>query len=205
MTLITNSYLMRLEPNLFTDAANSGLSLLNASDASVVDDTLTSLGSDFTASGVSTSEIAVVNGEPVEILLLNSATSMDVSRRRVDPVAPVLRPIPGSGLSLAILSFDLQINQHETWVLESLGIDSEHPTQPIEVEQILNPEEIKRFIAFARSSALDTESLSLEAMAMYYANQVQDNAKRIVARIDLNGDGKVDLMRRLDASVMVRK
>jgi hypothetical protein len=211
MTLVTNPDLMRMEPNLFTDAANSGLTLLNAIDAAVSGDTISSAGSDFTASGVSVNEVAVVNGEPVEILVINSATSMDVSRRRGDLAAPTLQPVPGSGLTLTILSFDLLLEQHETWVLDSLDINPSHPTQPIDVVQILNLEEIKRLIAlhviaqaFARSSALDPPNESLEAMAAWYALQAEESEKRLVARIDLDGDGQADLARRLDASRMVR-
>lgn len=211
MPLITNLDLMRMEPNLFTDAGGSGLTLLAAGDASVTGDTVTSAGSDFTAAGVGTDHVAVLDGEPVEILAVNDATSMDVSRRRLDATAPTLRPAPGTGLALTVVTFELLIERHEAWALGALAIDPAHPTQPIAVGQVLNPDELRRLIglnviakAFARAAALDPANPSLEAMSALYAGLAAESAARTSVRIDLDGDGEADAVRRVDTPVMVR-
>lgn len=211
MTLVTNLDLMRMEPALFTDAGNSGLTLVSANDASVSGNVVTSASSDFVDAGVSTLDVVVVDGEPVEILVVNSATSLDVSRRRADSGAAVLRPIPGTGLGLSIISFDLLLKRHEDWVLEALTISPDHPTNPIETTQIVNLTQIKQLIglkvvaqAFARSSALDPANGVLDAMAAFYAATVEDATRRTAVLLDLDGDGVADSIRRLDSNVLNR-
>ena len=76
MSIVTNLELMRLEPRLFTDAADSGLTLLSATDGVISDNVLTSAGSDFVATGVSAQDIVVVTGEAIEIKAKMVAASM---------------------------------------------------------------------------------------------------------------------------------
>lgn len=211
MTLVTNLDLMRMEPTLFTSAGNSGMTLMSANDASVSDNEVTSASSDFVDVGVSTLDVAVVDGEPVEILVVNSATSLDVSRRRADSGAAELKPDPGTGLGLSIISFDLLLQRHEDWVLEALAISPDHPTNPIDTSQIVNLAQIKQLIsmkvvaqAFARSSALDPENGVLDAMAAFYTATVEDATRRTAALLDLNGDGVADSIRRLDSNLLNR-
>jgi len=211
MTLVTDLDLLRLEPRLFIDAADSGLILLARNDAVASGGTVTSASSDFIDLGLGVTYVVVIDGEPVEVLAVTSATTLDVSRRRLDDESPVLPPADGTGLALTVITFASLLMLHESWALGALGVDPADPVQPVEVAQVLNLDDFRRLIALrtigqalSRSSALNPASVSLAALAAHYEAPIAEASRRAAARIDLDGDGRADLVRRLDASALLR-
>jgi hypothetical protein len=211
MPIVSNLELMRIEPRLFTDAADSGLTLLSATDGVISDNVLTSAASDFVATGVSTQDVVVVTGEAIEILSVDDATTLSTSRRRMSDASPVLKPGPGSGLSLSVVSFGPLLERVENQLLASVGIAPDHPTTPLTLADVINQDDLKPVIgmrvaasAFARAAAVTPTDDALAALAALYREIAEEATRMTPILIDTNGDGVADLSRRLSGLTLNR-
>ncbi len=211
MSILSNLELMRVEPRLFTDAADSGLTLVVASDAVVSDTDLTSASSDFLATGVTTGDVVVVAGEAIEITSVDTATQLSTSRRRLSDASPVLKPSPGTGLSMSIISFQPLIDRVQGQLLAAAGIDPLHPTHPLSLSDVTNPDDLKPLLAtrvaataLARASAVAPTDDSLAALAAFYRPLADEAARFATIMVDLDGDGQADEARRLSAMLLMR-
>jgi hypothetical protein len=212
MALITDVDLLRIEPTLFTDTADVATVLHEATDGSLTGTTLTSPGSDFAARDVGAGRVAVLKGEPVEVVSRQGATQLTVSRPRPDDEAPLIDPTAGSALSITVPTFDRQIARIEAWLLASLGFDTTGVGLGVDPAAILNPDDLGRLIALETitrvlqaAAALDPTDESLKLRADVYL------AERAAARLstevilDLDGDGTADATRRVNVVAMARQ
>lgn len=211
MTLVTNLDLMKLEPKLFIDAADSGLTLISAGDASVTDTSVTSLSSDFVTLEISAQDIVVVGSEPIEIVSIDSATVLSTSNRRKSKTAPILKHSTGTGLAFSIISFELLLEHVEALTLAALGIVPNDPDLPVQIADVLNQDDLKRLIAlrvvrqgFERAAAADPANATLEAMAGFYAELAREAETLTSLLIDPDQDGIAEGRRRISSSSLIR-
>lgn len=204
--LITDIDLLALEPTLFTDATTAGLVLDDRTNASISGSTLTSVDSDFTTIGIDDGRVAVVDGEPLEIVSLIDATSAQVSRPRPKS-ATIIEPKAGTGLAMKIVSFEKRIDDAEVRFRQALGLLADDPVEPVTDAQVLNLDDLAPLVAliaaadiFARAAAAsDPEDDSLARRAMIYDALRADALRTAAAMLDLDNDGIADATRRLGA------
>ena len=211
MTLVTNLDLMKLEPKLFVDAADSGLTLASGNDASVSNTSLTSISSDFVTLEISAQDIVVVSNDPIEIVSIDSATSLSTSRRRMSKESPVLKPSAGTGLAFSIISFELVLEHVEALTLAAFGILPNDPDLPVKITDVLNQDDLKRLITlrvirqgFDRAAAADPANTSLEAMAGFYTELAREAEALTSLLIDPNQDGIAESRRRINNPSLIR-
>ena len=204
--LITDIELLALEPTLFTDAKSQGVMLDDRTNAAISGTTLTSVDSDFTAIGINDRRVAVVDGEPLEIVSLIDSTNAQVSLPRPKS-ATVIEPKAGTGLTMQIITFEKHIDAAEVVFRRALGLLPDDPVEPVEDTQVLNLDELTPLVAlivaadvFTRAAAAsDPEDDSLVRRATAYDALRADALRTAAAMLDLDDDGITDATRRLGA------
>ncbi len=208
MAFAVDRDLLVLEPNLFRDVVFDAQVLATASDALVAGTVLTSTGSDFVSAGVEAGTVAVVDGVSLEVVARLSALSLSLSRLRSDGEGALLPPAAGSALSLRVSTFGPQIAEAETRVLRSLGI-----TDVVSGgETLLAGSGITRLVAlsalelvYAAASTRAEGSDPYWARSVWYGERSRQELRRVGARLDVDGDGIADEVRRVQPSRLVRE
>lgn len=212
----TDRDLLVLEPGLFREIAWPGQTLFDTplGTVSASGDTASSIKGDFVAQDIGAGNVCVIEGVSVEVVERLSATQLRVSllRERADgDIVPL--PFDGSGQRLVITTFRQQIAHVHNELLRSVGIDGVGTLGVAAVESgaILNTDAFvlaeslgALAMIFAGASALvDDESVTWAKATMYRARYREERA-RLVAAIDLDGDGFADATRRVGTGAMRR-
>ncbi len=210
MALINDTDLLLLEPTLFTDASTAAVLLEAADDATLSGSVLISSTAEFNTVGVNAGHVVVVNGEPLEITGAIGNTTLSVTKRR-SPGSSIIKPGSGSGLTYEVLTFSPTIDASERWLDRVLGLDANHPTQPLTSANVQNYEEFASLVAlhciasaFSQVSAATPEDDSLRERAELYERLDFEMRQHLVASVDVNGNGVVDERRRLAVGTWVR-
>lgn len=210
--LVDDIDLLRIEPRVFLDAAESATTLASATDGSVSGTTLSSVSSDFVSAGIDAGHVVVVNGEAVEVDARTDANTLEVSRPRVDSTQPKIEPTTGSALVLDVFTFARLIEFEHGWVLGALGIDPAHPTTPLDETDIVDTAGVERLIAlrviagaYERAAAATPSDLALAQQASHFRELARRAAHQTVAYVDLDGDGVPDATRRIAVVTLTRQ
>jgi len=211
MTLIDDRELLVIEPSVFEDAADVGTALITGSDGVVSGSSLTSAGSDFEDAGIDSGHAIVVDGSAGEVVSRESGTELTVSLPRAQPTGPPIEMPGGSGLSFTVVSFARQIEQAQSWVLSSLGIDEEDPASGLDETAVVNDEAVGELIAlrallivFDAAAAKQPADSSLSSRAALYRQRAGEAMHRTKALLDTDGDGVTDAARPADVVQMKR-
>lgn len=206
MPLITDLDLLALDAALFIDAQNVGIMLDERDNASISGSTLTSPDSDFSGIELDDSHVAVVQGEPLEVISVLGGTSVTVSRQRPSKNGPLLMPKAGADLALQIVTFQQRIAHAENTLRQALAIDTDDPLDPISDAQVLNLNALRPVVAlmttadvYQRAAAHDPDDATLAQRAALYGVRRAKALRTASAVLDLDNDGQADAMRRLDA------
>lgn len=214
MLLITDRDLLFIEPTLYLDATQAGTRLLSVSDAVIAGTTLTSATVDFEAADIDEGHVVQVfsDNKAVEVVERIDAGTLHISLPRVTTSDSRIPPGDGTALAINVITFGRLIAQAQEWALAGLGLDPQHPTQPLDESAIVNPLPVRRLIAlrtimlaFEQAAALDPENASLAARALLYARRAAAAARQVSALIDLDGDGLHEATRRIDTITFVRR
>jgi hypothetical protein len=211
MSLIVDRDLVVIEPSLFVDAEDIGTVLAAGTDGSLSGTTLTSASVDFEAAGIDEGHVASVGDEIVEVIARPGASSLTVSRPRMDEEGPTIPPAAGSGMKFTVVTFDRQIASAQAWALGALGIDAHDPVNPLDENAVVNPDELGNVVAlrticdvFASAAARQPTEASLAARAAMYRERLRRAMTTTNILLDLNGDGVADAARRLSTVVLAR-
>lgn len=212
----TDRDLLVLEPRLFHDVSWSAQKLAeSAASASVnsLGSELTIPGADFPALRVRAGFVALVAGTPVEVLSVPGTTVLEVSRLRASPTDPRIPVAPGSGLKASVSSFGPQIRVVHDQLLRLLGIEpgaASADGRPSESD-ITNPEALALAealgtlnLVFSSAAALVGADSPAWAKAQMYRERYASERRRVVAEIDLDGDGVPDVSRRPNVMTFIR-
>lgn len=219
MPFSTDRDLLALEPNLFRDVAWSAQTRLSASDASIASTTLTSASSNFTGARIAPGMVALVNDAPLEVLSVESDTTLTISRLRDTIVDDPIPPLPvASGGALRIATFGPQRAIVHRQLLAALGLDpapppgdeESLPTRP-HAGNVVNTPDLALLeslgalhLILSSAAALVGESSTLWTKAALYRDRFDHARRRLGAHLDLNSDGVADAIRHITVMHLVR-
>ena len=207
--------LLALEPNLFRDIAWSGQRL--ASGTAVIGSAVlkfTSLDVPLDASGIEPGFVVNIGQTSYEVVETISDSQLGISLLRPDVDGPVI-PMADVGIATgsSITTFRPQIAIVHRQVMRMLGIEPDTTADEMLIDEssISNPNALRRVEAlgalhliYSAAGALTPASSATNARAELYRQRFAQERERIVVHLDLNGDGKPDVTRRLNVVQFVR-
>lgn len=214
MAFATDRDLLVLEPNLFRDIAFASQLLASGTDGAVSGTSFTSASADFAAAGVAVGHIVRLDELAVEVVEVVSSTQLTISllRARADD-APVPAP-PGASIPYVVRSFLPQLEMLHRQVMRAAGIEPDgagEPSDAATVEDVLNGDEIALVEAlgalesiFASAASMLADEPYLRLRAASYRDRFSSIRQRARVRLDLDGDGVVDVVRHLNIVQFVR-
>lgn len=213
----TNRDLLVLEPRLFHDVGWSAQTLLSSTSAASINaggTTLTVTGADFASLAIDTGDVVLVAGTPLEVLSLQSATQLLVSRLRAHRHDPTIPASAGSGLSVTVQTFAPQIGLIHAQLLRTLGLERGAEPGPAHTPteaNITNPHELELVeslgalhLIYTSAAALASDNSIHWAKAQMYRQRFAEERQRAHAEIDLNNDARPDAIRRFNALQLTR-
>lgn len=203
MSFAVDRDLLVFEPALFRDAAFAAQTRVQTADAAIAGTALTSAAADFVASDVNAGAVALVAGVPLEVVARLSATQLTVSRLRESTAAAPVAPAPVSGATLSIITFAPQIRVMHDMLLRTVGVDPDDPAASPSQADITNPGAFIRaealgalHLIFAAAAPIAGDDSPLWVKAELYRNRFAAERRRLIAGVDLDGDGQPDAVRR---------
>jgi len=209
---ITDRDLLAHEPNLFRDVAWVGQRATGGT-CTVSGTTLTCAAPEiaFNQTPIGPGHVAVVGGAGYEVLGVQSATQMTISRLRVAEEDAAIIPAQGAGLSMSVTSFRPQIAIVHAQLLRLAGIEPDSPAGGVAQGQIANTGALKLVEAlgslaliFAAASLAGGDASPLRERARDYARRFSQERGRVCVELDTDADGVTDTIRSLNVFRLVR-
>jgi hypothetical protein len=212
----TDRDLLALEPRLFFDVSWTAQTLVNAATGGTINasgDTLTLIGGDFLNLGIDAGFVVIAGASPLEIISRTDATNLRISRLRASENDPEIPAAAGSNLKVLIHTFRPQIAIIHNQLMRLLGIEpgaASYPGRPAESD-ITNPAALRIAEALGALHIIYTSAAALVGhdsppwvKAQMYRERFQAERARLVAEVDLDGDGVPDTVRRANVFQFVR-
>lgn len=204
----------QVEPNVFRDFVWLG-QVITRGTASVSGTTLEASAQDngFAGNGIQSGSVVSVGGVSLEVIDVLAPTLLTVGRLRED-MGATARPGPTIASSpFHIMTFRPQLEWVHRQLLAMLGVAATiNPDQvSLPEARITNPWELVRaevygalhLIYAAAGSALASDH-PINQRASLHRQMFRDERMRVVVQIDLDGDGKPDVLRRMNVGQLVR-
>ena len=210
----TDRDLAALDPAAFRDAAwiaqvvtrgtgsISGV-LLNA----------TAIEVPFTDTAIEAGYVAVLGAGAFEAVQVLGPNDLEVTRMR-DSFESLTWPgvnVPAS--PFAVVTFRPQIETVHRRILQLLGMHASPFESSVTLpdSRIVNPWDFVRLealgalhLVYAAAGAIEPEDSPANQRAAMYRRRFAEERSRVVAHVDLDGDGRVDVLRPLNAARLVR-
>jgi hypothetical protein len=208
---ITDRDLLVLEPNVFRDAGWIGQRPLQGT-GSVSGTNLTLTAGSFTTAGVAPGHVLLYDALALEVVSVTSATVAVVSLLRAQASDAALPPPALGSKPVTCWTFRPQAFLMHSQMLRMLGIEPEAAPDSMVCEaSIVNPQALALaealgtlHLVYAAASALSPADSALPARAMMYRQRFEEERRRAIARLDLDGDGQADCTRRLNILQLAR-
>jgi hypothetical protein len=212
----TDRDLLALEPRLFFDVSWTAQTLVNAATGGTINaagDTLTLTGGNFVNLGIDAGFVAIAGASPLEIISRTDATNLRISRLRAVESDAEIPAATGSNLKVLIHTFRPQIGIVHAQLMRMLGIEpgaAGEPGRPAESD-ITNPDALRLVetlgalhLIYSSAAALVGNDSPTWVKAQMYRERFQAERARLVAEVDLDGDGEPDTVRRANVFQFVR-
>lgn len=211
--------LLVVEPGLLREVAWLGQRPVSSASVAIGSGgtTVTDASGPFGSGGVDVGGVALLGEVPVEIVEVVSATEATVSLVRADPEGEPIGVVGvGATASMVVLTFAPQIAAVHSRVLRGLGLEpglTEEGSEAPGEDRLENPGdlvdvEVAGALAMVYGAAAPLASAAMssviETKAVRHRDRYAALARAVVARIDLDGDGCADVVRRLGSASMVR-
>jgi hypothetical protein len=214
MAFASDRDLLAIDPRVFADAAWVSRRVVSGTGSvSGTALTLTGGGPTFEAAGVGAGGVVVVAGRALEVVARTGASVVTVSALRADASAAAIPPGDGTGLAVEVIGFGAELGLVHRQVLRMLGIEPEDTwsEDPLREQDVVNPEEFAvvealgaLHVIYAAAAAAGPVGGEMARRAEEYRERFAAERRRAAGLIDLDGDGKPDATRRLNAVVFVR-
>lgn len=167
--------------------------------------TLTSFDTDLAGGGVGPGSVAVVSGAALEVVERTGPTTASVSRPRAMDDDPAILPGDGSGLAVSVVSYAAQIGEVHRRVMGMLGLAAGQEGAVLDVVSLRRLEALGALHLIYASASAAGAGASLEwEKAEWYRVRFDTERRRIAARVDLDGDGVAEAVRRPTAARFIR-
>lgn len=211
MTFSNDQHLLRFEPLLLSEIDWPEVTVIDLTDAVTTGTTLTSATADFEDAGVQPGMIGILSvASVIEIISVDAAGQLTVSRPRANDDADALPPGDGSAQALTIRSFEAirtVVSQHIQDRL--LGASDELAAEQIVVNDQLKAAESLGVLSTVYRIAAEDESSSnpdnQRLKATYYSQQFKQKLNQLRVAFDLDGDGVADGFRDLGNIRYIRR
>ncbi|MAY75639.1 MAG: hypothetical protein CMJ31_13170 [Phycisphaerae bacterium] len=210
MAFAVDRDLLALEPSLFervwwigqrlvsgTGSLSGSMLLMSSQDVA------------FDAARITMGHVVVVGGVTLEVVVPAGATSLGVSRVRPTDESEVIPPGDIENAAVRLVTFAPQIEDVHRRVLRMLGVDPDGGEGSLDASAVLNGHSLARLEALGAlhmvfsASSVGGDSIEREK-AEWYRVRFDQERRRVRARIDLDGDGRADVTRRVSVSRVVR-
>lgn len=197
-----------LEPGLNKDVAWAGLKRISTV-GSVVGTTMTITTGSFVDAQVEAGNVVLFDGIVLEVVSVQSATQATISMMRADLSSNAVPGVDASNRSVAVYDYSPQRSIVHRQVLTMLGFDPDDVD--FDESVITNPGALVRLEAlgalhliFAGAGAPGRAGDKFDQRAAMYKQRFAAERERVVAMIDLDGDGIAETRRRPNAFVLTR-
>jgi hypothetical protein len=204
-----------LDPSAFRDLAWLGQTLTRG-EGSITGTTLettTAPEVNFTDTLIEEGHVINVGGVVLEVVAVTSTESMELSVPRPTIESPVEPPRQLKSVPYSVVTFRTQLEWVHRQVLSMLGLRPgvEATDERLSESVVLNTWELARVEAlgalhtiYSAAGALEANDSPNNQRAAVYRRRFQEERQRVVAHIDLNGDGKADAVRRMNVGIVER-
>ena len=210
----TDRDVLTLEPSAFRDIAWAGQTLVTGT-ATIAGTTLTMATQDvgLDAARVDAGMVVVVGDTAYEVIARLSSSQLTVSKVRPGVEDDPLPGLVAVAQAARVSSFGPQLAIVHAQVVRMLGLASgpagggDGPGE----DAVLNPDELARLVAVgalhlvysSAAAALGADSAPGQR-AEHYREMFNEERRRAVARLDLDGDGLADAVRRPGVAMLGR-
>jgi hypothetical protein len=203
-----------IDPIVFRDVAWAGQTI-SRGDAKIEGSTLSVMGSvevPFDDAGLESGHVVNAGGFIVEVESVLTGTSLTVTVLRPTLDSPTQQPRQLDGVPFTVISFRTQIEWAHRQVLTMLGLraDADAGTGLSE-SAVKNSGDLVRLEAlgalhliYSAAGALEDATSPNNQRAQVYRRRFADERMRAVARIDTDGDGVADAVRRFNVLQLSR-
>ncbi|MEA2709324.1 MAG: hypothetical protein QOF78_1925 [Phycisphaerales bacterium] len=215
LTFCNDIDLLHWEPNLLRDAAFASQQLISGT-GNLAGSTFTIASGSFVTTHVTGDQVIVLTGATsgsYPIVSVDGATQLTLSvlYDGLFPVSGEPTPTPpgtANGLSYAIRTFWPQRRIVSELLLQAAGLD---PSDPDAEQKILNPEAFKRactlgtlHLIYSALAAAAVEPTNLMLRVELYERLYRRAIRCATVKLDLNLDGRIDALRRLNVMDLER-
>ena len=197
-----------LEPGLHKDVAWMGQRLLSVI-GSLSGTTLTINSGSFVDAGIASGHVVVFDGVALEVVSVESATSATVSLMRGDTGSSAIPGVGASSQKVEVYGYGPQLGMVHRQVLSMIGLDPDG--EGFDESVVTNPGALVRLEAlgalhliYAGAGAPGTGGQKFEQRAQMYKQRFASERERVVALVDLDGDGIAEMKRRPNLFVLNR-
>ncbi|MCC6427209.1 MAG: hypothetical protein IT435_10360 [Phycisphaerales bacterium] len=212
---ITDRDLLAVEPNLFRDIVWAGQRLCKAT-ASTLNTTLTITGADvdFNDAQIAPGHVATVDGASYEVVDVIAGNELTISRIRPTTADFAIPVSPMSDKPMWIVTFAPQIGVIHRQILRMLGLEpagdsvpagtptEAHITNGIELAPIETFGALYLILSAAAAAAGPQSPLGIRAA--FYRSLFSQERARAIAELDVDGDGRPELIRRMNIAALQR-
>ena len=197
-----------LEPGLHKDVGWFGQRLINAL-GSLVGTTLTMTTGSLSESGISAGHVVIFDGVALEVVSVESETQATVPLMRADTASVAIPGVSASVRSVKVFGYGPQLGIVHRQVLAMIGLDVDKVG--FDESVVTNPGALVRLEAlgalhliYSSAGAPGRAGEKFDQRAKMYKERFASERERVVAMIDLDGDGIADVKRRPNAFVLNR-
>ncbi len=196
-----------LEPGLHKDVAWDGQRLLSVT-GSLNGTALTIDSGSFVESGIESGHVVIFDGVVLEVVSVESGTEATVSLMRGDLSSNAIPGVSATGRNVEVYGYGPQLGIVHRQVMVMLGIDPDSDDDSV----VTNAGGLVRLEALGALHLIYTSAGApgrardqFDSRARMYRSRFASERERVVAMIDLDGDGIAETTRRPNAFVLDRR